>query len=180
MWFVFKPRSPKGRSWGKGSGRKGAAHFFFSQWHIPVCALLKLFFFIRAWPQLCLGQECVPSLAVIKDNWAHGEGRSEPGWRLLPHSHFALPSGQAARGFQPGSAVCQLSAVTIWLLGTTFTVLWLNVALCCLGFCSLCSASERFCQDRNSSFRSPALVSVRVGGGCPRVNPSVNSAQIHE
>lgn len=67
-----------------------------------------------------------------------------------------------------------------WAVGSPFTPLRLNVALCCLGFYSPRPASERFCHDRNSSFRCLALVSGQVGGGCPRVNPSVSSAQIHE
>lgn len=103
--------------------------------------------FIRAWPGSVPGRNAFQAGRWLRiTEHTAGAGLS----RAVPHSHFALPSVARQRGDSSLDLLYPSWAVAVGLLG--ITVLGLDVVLCCLlGFCSPCSPSECFCQDRSSS-----------------------------
>lgn len=199
---VVKTESCRGRSWGKAVGEEDSlccsptVHPCMPFAEAPSLGL-------GLWSPLqqeCVGGELGADEGWLSTWWrtglsyTHGSRRASCGPAL--YFAFASASRWPCRQFsvplqnlnlQKGGLVCWPGSeeTSTWIcclpagccnhlaLGAAFTVLWLNVALCCLGFHSPCLASERLCRDQNTSLWHPALVSMQVRGSCPQVNPSV-------
>lgn len=154
VWFVFKPKSPRGSSWEKDSGRKGVARAF------PSAASQFVFcwsFFPSCRLDLCSvpGRNAFQAWRWLRTTGHTGRaGLSRAGgsWSSCPHSHFALPSVAGQRGDSSLDLLC--ASRLLWPCGYWGPRSpywgWMLSLLPRLLFPR--SASERFCQDRNSSF----------------------------